>query len=112
VDALLVAFANSPQYGNGAVIAPQARVDDGEVDVVVVEATRPFRDVLRARRLFDGTIARDRRAAILRAPRVVVEAEGPIRFHTDGEPCEAGDRLAVEVCPLALVVRVPAGSAP
>ena len=33
---LMVAFANSSQYGNGARIAPRARLDDGRLDVVVV----------------------------------------------------------------------------
>jgi diacylglycerol kinase (ATP) len=37
VRALLIAIANSRQYGNGAIIAPHARLDDGLLDVVVVE---------------------------------------------------------------------------
>ncbi len=36
---LMVAFANTQQYGNNAVIAPQASIDDGCIDVVFV---RPF----------------------------------------------------------------------
>ncbi len=36
---LMVAFANTQQYGNNAVIAPQARIDNGCIDVVFV---RPF----------------------------------------------------------------------
>ncbi len=36
---LMVAFANTQQYGNNAVIAPRARIDDGYIDVVFV---RPF----------------------------------------------------------------------
>lgn len=108
VDALLIALANSPQYGNGAVIAPDARLDDGEVDIVVVRASYPLRDLLRARRLFDGTIARDAGASILRAARASIEADGPIAFHTDGEPHDGGARLDVEMCPGALRVCVPA----
>ena len=34
VEALLIAVANSDQYGNKALIAPGARVDDGELDLV------------------------------------------------------------------------------
>lgn len=36
---LMIAFANTQQYGNNAVIAPWARIDDGYLDVVFV---RPF----------------------------------------------------------------------
>ena len=59
VRPLLVALANSSQYGNGARIAPMARLDDGLLDVVIVRASTPLRDLLRARRLFDGSLARD-----------------------------------------------------
>jgi YegS/Rv2252/BmrU family lipid kinase len=38
-ELLMVAFANTRQYGNNAVIAPQASIDDGCIDVVFV---RPF----------------------------------------------------------------------
>src|SRR4051812_1386542 len=34
--AVLVTIANSAQFGNGARIAPAARVDDGKLDLVVV----------------------------------------------------------------------------
>src|SRR5262249_14008697 len=35
-SSLLVAIANGRQYGNGAVIAPHARLDDGLLDLVIV----------------------------------------------------------------------------
>lgn len=110
--ALLVALANSSQYGNGARIAPAARLDDGLVDVVAVRATSPVRDLLRARRLFDGTIARDGRAAMRRGARVRVEAAEPLLFHTDGEPHAGGTVLDAEVIPAAIRVRVPVTSCP
>src|SRR6185295_2468600 len=36
LNTLLVAVANSDQYGNGALIAPGARVDDGQLDLVAI----------------------------------------------------------------------------
>ncbi len=35
--ALVVAVANSRQYGYGAKIAPKARLDDGQLDLVIIE---------------------------------------------------------------------------
>ena len=37
-DALLVTIANGRQYGNGAIIAPGARLDDGRLELVCVPA--------------------------------------------------------------------------
>lgn len=110
VGALLVALANSPQYGNGARIAPDARLDDGALDVVVVRAQSPLADLLRARRLFDGSIARDRAAVLRRAPSLSIEADAPLGFHTDGEPHQGGTRIEVETITSSLLVRVPPGS--
>ena len=42
--ALLVTLANSSQFGNGARIAPRARLDDGRLDLVVFEESSRLRD--------------------------------------------------------------------
>ena len=52
--ALFIAFANSRQYGNGAQIAPGARLDDGRLDLVVVDAQPLWRIVSRIPDLFRG----------------------------------------------------------
>ena len=46
--ALLVTLANSPQFGNGARIAPAARLDDGRLDLVVFEERSRVRTLLAA----------------------------------------------------------------
>ena len=51
--AILVTIANSAQFGNGARIAPGARVDDGLLDLVVVEERSRWRTLWNVRRLFD-----------------------------------------------------------
>jgi len=56
--AFLISFANGRQWGNGAIIAPDAAIDDGYLDVVVVSAQTKA-TVLRALpRLFSGTVDR------------------------------------------------------
>ena len=66
--------------------------------------------LLRARRLFDGSIARDRAAVLRRAPSLSIEADAPLGFHTDGEPHQGGTRIEVETITSSLLVRVPPGS--
>ena len=58
--ALLIAVANSRQYGNGALIAPDARLDDGQLDMVLVQERVPLAILWEARRLFNGTLTRQR----------------------------------------------------
>lgn len=105
---LLIAIANSAQYGNGARIAPLASIDDGLLDVVIVEATSPWQDLLRARRLFTGTMARDARTVVRRGRVVRFEAAGETYAHVDGQPFVLRDCAEATVHARALRVVTPA----
>jgi len=106
VQAVLLTIANSAQFGNGAVIAPGARVDDGELDLVIFEERSRFRTVCALPRLFNGTADRISGCRITRFREVVVDADAPLTFHVDGEPVAAGTTLRARVLPGALRVAV------
>jgi YegS/Rv2252/BmrU family lipid kinase len=104
--AVLVTIANSAQFGNGALIAPGAKVDDGVLDLVVVEERSRLATVCQVPRLFNGTVQRIRGCTIRQIRRVTIEADHPMTFHVDGEPVAGGSRLAVRVHPGALRIAV------
>ena len=106
VRPLLIAFANARQYGNGAMIAPQARVDDGRLDVVVVDDRSLLGIVRRVPALFKGKLATVPGVSMETAVRAHVTARGPIRYHVDGEPCDADGVLEASVHAGALTVHV------
>jgi len=106
--ALLIAIANARQYGNGAIIAPDARLTDGLLDVVVVAARSPFKALAQAPRLFLGQIARVPDVAMRAAADIQVTSNGPVVYHVDGEPFMGGATLAARPRPGALRVAVPA----
>jgi diacylglycerol kinase (ATP) len=109
--AMLVAIANGRQYGNRLFIAPGAKLDDGLLEVVVVDRLSLLGIAWRLPSLFRGTL-RAGRGVTMRAARCLsVKAPGPIPFHVDGEPRLGADELIVKTLPKALRVRVPrAGS--
>ena len=102
--ALLVTLANSSQFGNGARIAPSARVDDGHLDLVVVEERSRVATILAVPRLFTGGIARVPGVTIRPVEAVVVESDEPMTFHVDGEPVQGGTALTGRVHPKAVRV--------
>jgi YegS/Rv2252/BmrU family lipid kinase len=104
--ALLIAIANSRQYGNGALVAPQARLDDGALDVVVVENRSLWRRMLHVPRIFTGQIARVPGVTMLRGKTIAISAEEPMMFHVDGEPFVGPTHMTARVHPGALRVRV------
>ena len=106
--ALLVAVANTRQYGNGAIIAPRARPDDGRLEIVVVPPIGLLRASWHLRRLFNGTLDGLPGVRMLRVQAGEIAAAGPLAFHVDGEVVRGESRLRIAVHPRALPVRIPA----
>ena len=104
--ALLVAIANSRQYGNGAIIAPHARVDDGRLDVIVVGHRSPWQVLRYMPRLFSGQIDRVPDVMATTAMRIEVTSAHPVIYHVDGEPYVGAASVHARVHPQALRVRV------
>ena len=105
---LLVAVANSDQYGNGALIAPGARVDDGLLDLVAIRPVTFASAVPLVARLFLGNLGGSSRVWRLRSARFLIERPAPGLIHTDGETHEAGATLEILVQPRSLRLLVPA----
>jgi diacylglycerol kinase (ATP) len=106
VRAVLVVLANSPQFGNGARIAPRARVDDGLLDLAIVEERSRVRTVCQIPRLFTGTIEKVRGCTVRRITEATIACDTPMTFHVDGEPVAGGTSLQVRVHPGALRIAV------
>ena len=109
--AFLVAFVNGRQYGGAAVIAPGSRLDDGLLEIVVVEDAPAFEMLVNVPRLYVGGIERFRRYRRIAAPEAVLTGPAPFSHHRDGEPEPAAERLEVKIEPRALAVLVPRGTA-
>jgi YegS/Rv2252/BmrU family lipid kinase len=108
--ALVVAIANGRQYGNGAVIAPDARIDDGRLDAIVVEERSALRALSQMPMLLSGRLARVPGIRMIPARELEISSREPMIYHVDGEPCEGGLSIRARIRPGALRVRVPQSS--
>jgi len=103
---LALVVGNGRQAGGGVVLLPDARIDDGLLDVRLV----PEGDGAGA--LFLESLLRGREAALddasiaYRAPWVEVETGEPLQVNLDGEPVE-GVSFRFEVDPGALNIVLP-----
>ena len=104
---IVLAVANGRQYGNGAVIAPGARMDDGKLDVVVIAARHPLIALLQTPMIFAGQIARVPGVTILTTTNVEITSARTAMYHLDGEPYVGAASVKACVRPRALRVRVP-----
>ena len=110
LPALLIEVANGRQYGNGAVIAPHARLDDGLLDLVSVDPIGRARAACGLWRLFNGTIDRHPYVHCSRVGGVTIGADRPLRYHVDGEVARGGCSLSATIHRKALRVRVPSAA--
>lgn len=87
----LYAFAvcNSRLIGGGRLIAPEARIDDGLLDVCLIESMSAIEFVALARKVADGDHVSDPRVVYSRARSVRIDLDRRIRINTDGEVFEA-----------------------
>ena len=104
---LVVAIANGRQYGNGALIAPHARLDDGKLDVVMVGHRSPFLALMQAPWVFTGQVGRLPGVLMRTAADIEVTSAHPVIYHIDGEPCVGGASVTAHVRPRALRIRIP-----
>lgn len=83
---LLAAVANGTSFGKGMRIAPLARVDDGVLDVVVVEAVRGLQLVRRLPLVYLGRHVRLPQVRFARGREVRLDFANPLPpFDVDGE---------------------------
>jgi YegS/Rv2252/BmrU family lipid kinase len=101
-----VAVANSGVFGGGMYLAPEARLDDGLLDVVMIHDL-PKRTYLAALpKVFTGAHVREPGVEMCQAREVAFHADRPFNVQADGDPI-ADLPATVRVQPGALNVIVP-----
>jgi YegS/Rv2252/BmrU family lipid kinase len=106
-DPLIFTVANLTQYGGGAKIAPQARPDDGELELVVIPRQDVPQLLASLLRLYDGTLDQLPHVLSRRFRKLTVRRAHATPIQHDGELVEAGTEVVVGVQPRALTVLVP-----
>ncbi|CAE6909754.1 putative lipid kinase YegS-like [Ectopseudomonas oleovorans] len=102
---LALGIGNGRQAGGGHVLCPQARVDDGLLDVCIVPAAQDVVTTLGT--LLSGGMRGLQSVAInARLPWVEVEASEGLDLNLDGEPMTS-ERLRFDAVPAALRLHLP-----
>jgi diacylglycerol kinase (ATP) len=104
---LLAAVLNSPTYGAGVRLAPQATIDDGLLHVVLIEDIGMFEILQLLPRLIGSGEFRTFRVKRWQANKVRLTTRNPTLFHGDGEIL-GSTPVEIEVVPRAVQVLAPA----
>jgi YegS/Rv2252/BmrU family lipid kinase len=101
-----VAVCNSGVFGGGMFLAPDAQLDDGMLDVVMIEDLPKRKYLAALPKVFTGAHLNEPGVELVRAREVAFHADRPFNVQADGDPI-ADLPATVRVQPGALRVLVP-----
>jgi len=104
--AFLICFANTQQYGNNAFIAPNAKIDDGYLDVIIWKEFPPSATPKLIHDLFTKQLEDSKYTKTFRCQEVVLKK--PMQtVHIDGEPMDFDDDVYIRILPSSLKILTP-----
>lgn len=93
----VLTIANTRQFGNNAFIAPEAKPNDGIIDIVII---KPFPKILGSLfiiRLFTKRINKSKYVRHFKTDKEIVIETDETRFHIDGEPLKISGKVVIKI---------------
>ena len=106
-DCIVVEVANAPMFGYNFLIAPQAKLNDGLLDVVIIKKAAKWRYLLSFWRFFSGTIQKSSLVETYVAEKVKIKINDQTPVHVDGEGYMVNRDLKFSLNKLSLRVLTP-----
>ncbi|MFN4234238.1 MAG: diacylglycerol/lipid kinase family protein [Bacteroidia bacterium] len=104
--AFLISIANCSQFGNNAWIAPQAKSNDGILNITLIKPFLPFYAPSLVRRLFLKTIHKSKFVETFKGKEIEIKHKNTIAQY-DGEAFEAGKNIQIKIVPNSLYIITP-----
>lgn len=106
--AFLITVANAGQYGNNVYISPEARIDDGLLDICILKPFPKPAIFPLGLKLIGRKIDRSPYLELIRGKKVVLKGRKRKQYvHYDGEPVIIKGKIKIRVKPGVLKVMVP-----
>jgi len=107
----MLVIANGQYFGGSFHIAPEGRLDDGQLDAVSIHDAGPLRRAQLFGKVGRGRHVGDEKVRVRSAARLRIEFDGPLEYEVDGEVLKTtSDFLDIELLPAALSVFTPEGA--
>lgn len=102
--AFMIVFANANQFGNNFIIAPQAQIDDGLLDVCFIRKPKLYQIPYILFKIFRKEIHQTKFVEIKRAKQIRIELNDSVIMNIDGEAIVQNGSLHIAINPLSLSV--------
>lgn len=114
-DAFFISIANSNQYGNYVTIAPQALLNDGLLDVVIIKKRNKIQTGISLLKqiglgkiqLITDLFKKDKGVYYFQTNHIIIHNPELAPLHIDGEPAEAKEKIEISILPKAFKLIQP-----
>lgn len=106
-DAFVVTCANATQYGYNAHIAPHANIQDGKMNIAILQPLSILDVPKTSLQLFTRTIDENSKMTELKTTKAVITRENEGVMHIDGDAVQVGRTIEVEIVPRGLKILLP-----
>ncbi len=94
----MVSIANGSRYGGGFLVAPQAKIIDGELDIILIRPIALLKRLFYLPKVEKGKHLNLYFVKFLREKKIRVSSPAPLAAHLDGELMEC-DKFNIEILP-------------
>jgi len=109
--AVMAVACNGPREGGSFLVAPDARMDDGQLDLVLAQWMPRLEMLAMVPRFMKGTHVSDPRVRITRHREITVRSPDPLVLHLDGEiVCDTAHEVHIKMLHRSLRIIAPEGS--
>ena len=102
--AFLITIANAGQWGNNVFIAPEAKLNDGILNISILKPFSNFALPMIGIKLFSKKIHSSESLQSEKGKHIEIEFNGELPVHYDGEPMMVSNKISVSIMPMALKV--------
>lgn len=103
VEAVMLAFANSQQFGTGALVNPNGKMDDGLFEILIFKKLDVFEIFKTLRQEVE---LNSEFVEVIATKHAKVTCSNPVSFQIDGEPCGKLTEVEVDILPNSLTIAV------
>lgn len=100
----MAAVANGSIYGYEFAVAPEAKLDDGLFDVLLVKKTQIFRYFLLVPMMLNKTFHKSSLVDFIRTDQIKITNHSNAYFHVDGEGLEGDYEISFQIHPKSLLL--------
>ncbi len=106
INAYMISFANSSQYGNNLKIAPMANIKDGLLDFVIIKTMPKWKIPFLLIKIATGKIQLSKYVKIIKCKKMKIIAKNT-QVHLDGEPFTASNPITINLKQNSLKILMP-----